>query len=88
MGMQTMEFPDLVMRSSDVDERGEAVVEIIRYICGGDRPMDVGHVLADELGPRFQIAARENDPYDSESSMHNPYGRLKIVSMKEIVEGN
>jgi len=84
MGMQTMGYPDLVMQSADVDERGETVVEIIRYICGGDKPIDVGHVLADELGPRFQIVAREQDEFDAESSMHNPYGRLKIVSMKEV----
>jgi hypothetical protein len=88
MGMQVMGFPDLVMNSSDVDERGERVVEIIRYICGGDRPIDVGHVLADEQGPRFQVVAKERDEFDAESAMHNPHGRLKIASLKDIAEGN
>ena len=88
MGMQTMGFPDLLMRAADVDARGETVVEIIRYVCGGDRPIDVGHVLADEHGPRFQIVAREFDDFPSDSPMHNPYGQLKIVSAKEIAEGN
>ncbi|HUY31157.1 MAG TPA: hypothetical protein VMV69_00140 [Pirellulales bacterium] len=88
MGMQTMGFPDLRMRSSDVDERGETIVEIIRYICGGTRAIHVGHVLADERGPRFQVVAKESDEFDAESSMHNPYGRLKIVSVKEIADNN
>jgi len=88
MGMHTMGFPDLLMRSSDVDERGETVVEIIRYICGGNRPVDVGHLLADEHGPRFQVVAKESDELDVGSPMNNPYGRLKIVSVKEIAENN
>ncbi len=88
MGMQVMGFPDLLMSSSDVDAQGETIVEIIRYICAGDRPIDVGHVLADEQGPRFRVVAKERDKFDAESSMHNPYGRLKIASMREIAEGN
>lgn len=88
MGMQVLGFPELQMRSADVDERGETMIEIIRYICGGDRPVDVGHVLADERGPRFQIVAREPDEFPAESPMHNPHGRLKIVSAKDIAEGN
>ncbi len=88
MGMQVMGFPDLLMRSSDVDERGETIVEIIRYICGGDQPIDVGHLLADELGPRFQVVTKERDEFEVGSSMHNPFGRLKIASVKDIAEGN
>lgn len=88
MGMQVMGFPDLLMRSSDVDPQGETIVEIIRYVCGGDRPIDVGHLLADELGPRFQVVAKVWDEFETGSSMHNPYGRLKIASAKDIAEGN
>lgn len=88
MGMQVMGFPDLKMRSSDVDEEGETIVEIIRYVCGGDRTIDVGHLLADENGPRFQVVANESDEFDVQTVMHNPYGRLKIVSVREIAEGN
>lgn len=88
MGMQVMGFPDLQMHSSDIDEHGETIVEIIRYICGGDQPIDVGHVLADDLGPRFQVVARAEDEFEVDSPMHNPYGRLKIVSVTDIAEGN
>ncbi|MGQ0635992.1 MAG: hypothetical protein ACT4QC_15385 [Planctomycetaceae bacterium] len=88
MGMQVMGFPDLLMRSADVDEQGETIVEIIRYVCGGSRPIGVGHVLADEQSPRFQVVAITQDDFDAHSPMHNPFGRLKIVSTKDIAEGN
>lgn len=88
MGMHVMGFPDLKMRSSDIDERGEAIIEIIRYICRGERTIGPGHVLADEFGPRFQVVSCEHDEFDNESALHNPYGHLKIVSAKEIAEGN
>lgn len=88
MGMQTMGFPDLVMRTADVDERGEMIIEIIRYVCGGNRPIDVGHMLGDEFGARFQVVVRETDEFGPDSPMHNPWGRLKIISVKEIAEGN
>src|SRR5579872_1280759 len=88
MGMQVMGFPDILMRSPDVDERGETIVEIIRYLCSADKPIDIGHLLADEFGPRFQVVANESDEFEAQSVMHNPYGRLKIVSVKGIAEGN
>ncbi len=88
MGMHVLGFPDLLMRSSDIDEQGERVVEIIRYMCAENRPIDVGHLLADERGPLFQVVGRTNDDLESDSPMHNPYGRLKIVSAKDIAQGN
>ena len=88
MGMQVMGFPDILMRSCDLDEEGERIIEIIRYVCGGGRPIGVGHLLADEHGPRFQVVARTDDDLDAESPMHNPFGRLKIVSAKDIAESN
>ncbi len=88
LGMHVMGFPDLLMRSADVDEEGETIIEIIRYVCGGHRPIGIGHVLADEQGPRFQVVARTSDDFKPDSPMHNPFGRLKIVSAKDIAQGN
>ena len=88
MGLHVMGFPDLLMRSVDIDEQGETIVEIIRYVCGSGRPIGVGHLLADERGPRFQVVAITQDDLDPRSPMHNPFGRLKIVSAKDIAEGN
>lgn len=88
MGMHVMGFPDLLMRRSDVDAEEETIVDIIRYVSRGDHPIDVGHLLADEHGPRFQIVARTSDDFGADSPMHNPYGRLKLVSARDIAEGN
>jgi hypothetical protein len=88
MGMQVMGFPDLLMNAADVDEEGETIIEIIRYVCGGDRPVDVGHLLADERGPRFQIVGKSSDEFEADSPMHNPFGRLKIVSAGDVAQGN
>jgi len=89
MGMQVMGFPNLLMRSRDFDDRGETVIEIIRYICSGGRPIDVGHVLADDEGrPRFQVVAKTDDEFDAQSPMHNPFGVLKIVSAESLAEEN
>lgn len=88
MGMQTMGFPDLLMRRWGSDEEGETMIEIIRYVCGSDKPIGVGHVLADERGPRFQVLAATLDEFAAESPMHNPFGRLRIESLKDIAQGN
>ena len=88
MGLQVLGYPDLLMNAADIDERGERMIEIIRYICKGDRSIDVGHVLADEHGPRFQVLSRITDDFGPDSPMHNPFGHLKIVSIKDIAEGN
>ena len=89
MGMQVMGFPNLLLRARDVDDRGETVVEIIRYLCCGGQPMDVGHVLADDQGrPRFQVMAKTEDEFDLQSPVHNPFGVLKIVSAESIAKDN
>lgn len=89
MGMQVMGFSNLLMRACDVDDRGETVIELIRYICSGGRPIGVGHILADDQGqPRFQVLAKLDDEFEAESAMHNPFGVLKIVSAKSIAEEN
>jgi hypothetical protein len=88
MGMHVMGFPDILMRTADLDEQGDTIVEIIRYVCGGGRPIGVGHVLADERGPRFQVVAITKDDSDSPSPMRNPFGRLKIANAKDIADAN
>jgi hypothetical protein len=88
MGMQVMGFPDLLMRAADVDEEGETIIEIIRYVCGGGRPIGVGHILADEQGPRFQVVGKTSDEFEAHSPMHNPFGRLKIMSARDVAQEN
>jgi hypothetical protein len=89
MGMNVMGLPDIQLRAEDLDDDGDTIVEIIRYMCGGEKTIDVGHVLADDqLRPRFQAVARVDDEFPAESVMHNPSGRLKFTSIGGIAEGN
>lgn len=88
MGMHVMGYPDLRMNAADISDRGEAVVETIRYICGSGRTVDVGHILADEYGPQFQVVAKLKGEFEPSSPMHNPYGQLRIISAKDIASGN
>ncbi|HVW00248.1 MAG TPA: hypothetical protein VHB77_07910, partial [Planctomycetaceae bacterium] len=77
MGMQALGFPDIVMSRADADAGdGGTIIEIIRYICSSGRPVDVGHILADEMGPRFQVVSKGSDDFDPQSTLHNPFGRL------------
>jgi hypothetical protein len=88
MGMHVLGLADLVMRRADLDPDAETIVELIRYVCQGDKPIGDGHLLADETGPRFQAVATSSDEFDFGSPMYNPFGRLRLVSVKDIAEGN
>lgn len=88
VGMHALGLRDIVMRRSDLKTGEGDVVEVIRYLCRGDKRVDEGHVVADPLGPRFQVAATEGDEMNPDSVMHNPYGRWKLVSIKDIAESN
>jgi hypothetical protein len=87
MGMHVLGFPDLVMRRTDGDL--ETLIEVIRYVSAGDKAINDGHLLADGGGLlRFRAAATSADERTAGSPMHNPFGRLRLTSMKEIAEDN
>ncbi|HLW66512.1 MAG TPA: hypothetical protein VKS79_14455 [Gemmataceae bacterium] len=88
MGMHALGLRDVLMKKADIEKHDFDIVEVIRYLAAGDKPIENGHVLADLEGPRFQ-AFTEDSPKDyARSPMHNPYGRLRLVSMKDIAEKN
>jgi hypothetical protein len=87
MGMHVLGLRDIVMNRADIESDGYDIIEVIRYLSRGEKPIDDGHVIADLNGPRFVVVAQESEgPVDS--PMHNPFGRLKLVSMKNIAEAN
>lgn len=89
MGLQTLGLPNFVVRRGEIDARGgDWLIEVIRELCRSGRSVDVGHVFADESGPQFRVVARVDDEFDAESPMHNPYGRLRIASLKSLAEEN
>ena len=54
----------------------------------GEKQIDGGHVLVDLNGPRFQVVTDASSGERTGSPMHNPFGRLKLVSMRDIAETN
>jgi hypothetical protein len=88
MGMHVLGLRELVMKREDVEVGGFDIIEVIRYVCGGEKPIDDGHVLADLGGPRFQAFTQDGEAGLAGSPMHNPFGRLKLVSLRDIAEGN
>jgi hypothetical protein len=59
MGLHVLGLPDIVMKRPDVESFD--IVEVIRYVARGEKPMGHGHILADLDGPKFQ-AFREDSP--------------------------
>lgn len=88
MGMHVLGYPELVMRPDDLDTDADTLVEVIRYVSRGEKPLGDGHILFDENGPRFQTVATSSREEWPGSPMHNPFGALKLTSLKDIAEGN
>ncbi len=86
IGMHTLGLRDVVMKKSDCDEFD--IVEVIRYCASSEKQIDHAHVLADLSGPRFQAFAEEALRDYLQSPLHNPWARLKLVSMKDICNAN
>jgi hypothetical protein len=88
MGMHTIGMRDIVMKRTDIEAGGFDIVEVIRYLSGGDKPVDDGHIIADLDGPRFKAVAQGCTEAPVGSPMYNPYGCLKLVSLRDIAEAN
>jgi hypothetical protein len=85
-GMHVLGLRDIVMKRTDADDFD--IIDVIRYLARGDKPIEDGHVLADLNGPRFRVLWKDSPADLAGSVMHNPFGRLKLVSMRDIVETN
>lgn len=88
MGMHALGLRDVVMNRADIEADGFDIVEVIRYLARGEKPMGDGHVLADLNGPRFRAVEQDAPRQLAGSVMHNPFGRLRLVSFRDIAESN
>jgi hypothetical protein len=88
MGMHALGLRDIVMKRADVEEGGFDIVEVIRYVAASEKPIDDGHIIADLSGPRFRAFTQEGAAERQGSPLHNPFGRLKLVSVSDIAETN
>jgi hypothetical protein len=88
MGMHVLGLRDIVMKRVDIEAHGFDIVEVIRYLAQGEKPVGEGHILADLNGPQFQTFAEDCPKELTGSPMQNPFGRLKLVSLRDIAETN
>lgn len=88
MGMHVMGLREIVMKRSDIEVQGFDIVEVIMYVCRGEKPIDDGHLIADLDGPRFQVVFQPAEVDRRPGAMHNPFGRMKLVSLRDIAETN
>ncbi|HBJ38934.1 MAG TPA: hypothetical protein DDZ51_30140 [Planctomycetaceae bacterium] len=87
-GMHVPGFPEIIMKRADADAVDRVIIEMIRYVCADDREVGDGHIVADENGPRFQIRHEFPESPNSPDAMHNPWGRMRMISFKDIAERN
>jgi hypothetical protein len=87
LGMSALGLPDIMIRGNEPAD-GDQLVEMIQYMCANGDIIGDGHILADEVGPRFQCEATTEKTHPPSSPMHNPFGMLRLVSMTEIAERN
>jgi hypothetical protein len=88
MGMHVLGLRDVVMKRADAKDDDFGIIEVIRYLARGEKPVEDGHVLADLSGPRFRAVAQASPDGPPGSPLHNPFGRLRLVSMQDIVGSN
>ena len=86
LGMHVLGFRDILMKRVDADQFD--IIEVICYVCRSEDPIHTGHIVADENGPRFQAFVEESPEELAGSPLHNPFGRLKLVSLRDIAETN
>jgi hypothetical protein len=86
IGMHALGLRDVLMKRVDADRFD--IIEVLRYLCESDKPIEDGHMIADLDGPRFQAFIQDSPKELAGSLMHNPFGRLKLVSMRDIAENN
>lgn len=88
MGMHSLGLREVVMKRADADAHDFDIIAVIRYLASGEKPIEDGHVLADLNGPRYRTLAEDSPDEYAGSPMHNPFGRLKLVNVRDIAEAN
>ena len=88
MGMHVLGLRDIVMKRADLDADDFDIIDVIRYLARGDKPVGDGHVIADLSKVRFQAFTQPSSERLAGTPMHNPFGRLKLVSIRDIAQAN
>jgi hypothetical protein len=88
VGLHVLGLPDLQMRPEDIGDEGAVMIEMIQYLCSRQKKLGRGHIVADLNGARFVVSTLKDTKLPKHSPMHNPWGRLRLTTTKEISERN
>ena len=88
MGMHILGLPEIKMRRADIEPEGDLIIDVLRYMCHSDKPVDKGHVLILESGAMLHVTANNTGDFEPGSPMHNPFGCLSLLPGKDIAERN
>ena len=86
VGMHVLGLPDLEMEQTC--GTSDDVIEMLRYVCGSEKPVGDGHIIVGENGPRFHVFARPESKERDCSPMSNPFGRLQLRSVRRLAAEN
>lgn len=88
MGMHVFGLPEIKMRRADVEPTGDLIIDVLRYMCRSEKPVDKGHVLVLEDGQMLHVTSKVDCEFPAGSPMSNPFGSLFLLPGKEIAERN
>jgi hypothetical protein len=88
MGMHVLGQPDVRMTKHDAEANDHLIIEMMSYLTTRDKPIDDGHVIADLSGPQFKVTRIPAPQQTSNSPLHNPFGQLRLTSLRGIAESN
>jgi len=87
-GMHILGLREIVMKRADADAGHLDPVDVIRYVCNSDKPIDDGHILADLKAFRYRVAFRDSPTELAGSVMQNSFGQMHLLSMRDEAERN
>lgn len=87
VGMQILGCPDVEMSSDQVGADGFEIIEMMQYVCEADELLKTGDLAGDEHAARF-LVSRVEDPQPPGHPMHNPFGRIRLTSLRDIADSN
>ncbi len=88
MGMHVFGLPEIKMRRADIEPTGDLIIDVLRYMCRGEKPVDKDHVLVLEDGHILHVTSKVECEFPAGSPMYNPFGSLFLLPGKEIAERN
>lgn len=87
VGMQILGCPDVELSDRELGPDGSELIEMMQYVGEHHERINHGDAVGDEESARFRVT-RVDDPQPPGHPMHNPNGRIKLTSWKDIAESN